>query len=103
MRDRDSSGRPRNARPRDELGRPLPTGCHGVEPLRDIDTSADAVVALAGHLLDQGCRSQAHEALETVWKVAIGTGAHCVEGYGAIGCSADPRHARQCHRRCASA
>lgn len=71
MRDRDSSGRPRNARPRDELGRPLPTGCHGVEPLpEDIDTSADAVVALAGHLLDQGLPFQAHEALEAVWKVA---------------------------------
>ena len=36
----------------------------------DIDTSADAVVALAGHLLDQGLPFQAHEALEAVWKVA---------------------------------
>ena len=29
-RDRDPAGRPRNARPRDELGRPLPYGTHGV-------------------------------------------------------------------------
>lgn len=71
MRDRDPSGRPRNARPRDALGRPLPTGCPGVEPLpEDIDPSADAVVALAGHLLDQGLPFQAHEALEAVWKVS---------------------------------
>ena len=31
-RDRDEAGRARQARPRDELGRPLPYGETGVEP-----------------------------------------------------------------------
>ena len=34
-RDRDGAGRPRNARPRDELGRPLPLGATGVEVMPD--------------------------------------------------------------------
>jgi predicted metal-dependent hydrolase len=42
-----------------------------VEPLPDdIDTSPAAVVALAGHLLDQGLPFQAHEALEAAWKAS---------------------------------
>ena len=71
MRDRDASGRPRNARPRDALGRPLPPGSPGVAPLpEDIDTSPAAVVAHAGHLLDEGLPFQAHEVLEAAWKVS---------------------------------
>ncbi|HLQ57418.1 MAG TPA: DUF309 domain-containing protein, partial [Streptosporangiaceae bacterium] len=31
-RDRDAAGRPRNARPRDELGRPLSRGAAGAPP-----------------------------------------------------------------------
>ena len=71
MRDRDSAGRPRNARPRDALGRPLPYGSVGVEPLpEDLDTDADSVVTLTQDLLDAGLPFQAHEVLEAAWKAA---------------------------------
>lgn len=70
-RDRDEQGRARNARPRDSLGRPLPPGQPGVEPLpEDLDPSTGAVVELAGRLLDDGLPFQAHEALEVAWKAA---------------------------------
>ena len=71
MRDRDAAGRARNARARDALGRPLPRGRAGVEPLPDdIDGSPQAVVVLAGRLLDDGLPFQAHEVLESAWKAA---------------------------------
>jgi uncharacterized protein len=71
-RDRDPSGRPRNARPRDALGRPL-----------DRDTQAEAgqervpddlalpgrqAAALADRLLRAGRPFHAHEVLEASWK-----------------------------------
>lgn len=71
LRDRDEQGRARNARPRDALGRPLPRGSIGVEPLPEkIDTDPAAVVALTNQLLDNGLPFQAHEALEAAWKQA---------------------------------
>lgn len=71
MRDRDARGRARNARPRDALGRPLAYGADGVDPLpEDLDTSPQAVVDLAGRLLDAGLPFQAHEVLEAAWKDA---------------------------------
>lgn len=71
MRDRDQSGRPRNARPRDALGRPLSPGAPGVAPLPDdIDASPAAVVDLANRLLDEKLPFQAHEVLEAAWKAA---------------------------------
>ena len=71
MRDRDAHGRARNARARDALGRPLPRGEQGVEPLpEDIDASPAAVVAQANGLLDAGLPFQAHEVLEAAWKHA---------------------------------
>lgn len=68
-RDRDSAGRPRNARPRDGLGRMLPHGAAGVEPVPD-DLALDGGETLrwAQRLLDQGCPFQAHEVLEARWK-----------------------------------
>jgi hypothetical protein len=70
-RDRDASGRARNARPRDALGRPLPRGEAGVTPLpEELDTDPVAVVAVATSLLDQGLPFQAHEVLEAAWKAA---------------------------------
>lgn len=70
-RDRDESGRARNARPRDELGRPLPHGAAGMPPLPDdlVLAPHDALDA-AQRLLDQGRPFQAHEVLEAVWKSA---------------------------------
>jgi hypothetical protein len=71
MRDRDEAGRPRNARPRDALGRPLPPGSPGVPALpEDLDGSPEAVVDLAMALLDADLPFQAHEALEAGWKAA---------------------------------
>jgi hypothetical protein len=70
-RDRDAAGRPRNARPRDELGRPLPHGTAGVEGIPDdLALSADETLAEAQRLLDAGRAFQAHEVLESTWKAA---------------------------------
>src|SRR5579875_1544098 len=70
-RDRDQAGRPRNARPRDALGRPLPKDAQG-EPRVPDDLAlppADAL-ALAQQLIDQDRAFQAHEVLEASWKSA---------------------------------
>jgi hypothetical protein len=70
-RDRDAAGRPRNARPRDELGRPLPQGAAGVERVPDdLALSPDEALAEAQRLLDAGRAFQAHEVLESTWKAA---------------------------------
>lgn len=70
-RDRDGTGRPRNARPRDELGRPLPPGAAGVPTTPD-DLVLTPVEALdeAQRLLDTGRPFHAHEVLESAWKAA---------------------------------
>lgn len=70
-RDRDAAGRPRNARPRDELGRPLPHGDVGVEGVPDdLALTPDETLAEAQRLLDEGRAFQAHEVLESTWKAA---------------------------------
>jgi hypothetical protein len=70
-RDRDPAGRPRSARPRDELGRPLPHGTAGIEGVPDdLALSADETLAEAQRLLDAGRAFQAHEVLESTWKAA---------------------------------
>jgi hypothetical protein len=71
MRERDASGRPRNARPRDGLGRPLPRGAEGVERVPD-DLVLPPIPALieGQRLLDQGLPFHAHEIFEGVWKAA---------------------------------
>jgi uncharacterized protein len=72
-RDRDAAGRPRNARPRDELGRPLPHGAPGVEQIPDdLALSPDETLTEAQRLLDAGRAFQAHEVLESTWKAAPG-------------------------------
>lgn len=69
QRDRDESGRPRNARPRDDLGRPLPPGSAGVPRIPDDLTLAPAeTLAYAQDLLDRGLAFNAHEVLEAAWK-----------------------------------
>jgi len=69
-RDRDAGGRARNARPRDELGRPLPRTARG-EPLTSDQTlPPDEALAEAQRLLDSGRPFHAHEVLEAVWKAA---------------------------------
>ena len=70
-RDRDARGRARNARPRDALGRPLPYGEVGVEPVpEDVVLAPDESLAEAQRLLDAGRPFQAHEVLEASWKAA---------------------------------
>jgi uncharacterized protein len=70
-RDRDAAGRPRNARPRDELGRPLPPGRTGTDRIPD-DLALPPAEALqaAQRLLDTGRPFHAHEVLEASWKHA---------------------------------
>lgn len=68
-RDRDEAGRPRNTRPRDELGRPLPHGSEGVARIPDdLDLPPDETIAYAQELLDKGMAFHAHEVFEAAWK-----------------------------------
>lgn len=69
-RDRDAAGRPRNARPRDALGRPLPRGAAGEPPADPPVLAPPAALAEAQRLLDSGQAFAAHEVLEAVWKAA---------------------------------
>jgi uncharacterized protein len=75
-RDRDPSGRARNARPRDELGRPLPRSAPGPQDVPNIPddlsiTPAEAA-ALGGRLLAEGRPFHAHEVFEAAWKSTPG-------------------------------
>jgi hypothetical protein len=70
-RDRDPAGRPRNARPRDGLGRPLPHGETGEERIPDdLAVTPAQALSMAQHLLDAGRPFHAHEVLEAAWKSA---------------------------------
>jgi uncharacterized protein len=73
-RDRDAAGRARNARPRDELGRPLPrSAAQDVPRVPDdlVVTPAEAA-DLGGRLLAEGQPFHAHEVFEAAWKSASG-------------------------------
>ena len=67
-RDRDDAGRARQARPRDALGRPLPYGSTGVEPVPEVALSAQETLVAARRLVAQGRPFSAHEVLEARWK-----------------------------------
>ena len=67
-RDRNAAGRAEQARPRDELGRPLAYGAVGVEPISEEPRPPAETLAYARELLDQGRPFAAHEALEVRWK-----------------------------------
>lgn len=79
-RDRDQAGRPRNARPRDALGRPLDrdapeagpaevgTGAGQARIPDDLVISGTGAAALADRLLREGRPFHAHEVLEAAWK-----------------------------------
>lgn len=70
-RDRDASGRARNARARDGLGRPLPRGAVGVPRQPEgIARTPEQTLADAQQLLDAGRPFHAHEVLEDAWKAA---------------------------------
>ena len=67
-RDRDEQGRARQARPRDALGRPLPYGETGVEPVPEDPLPPLETLARARELLAEGRAFSAHEVLEARWK-----------------------------------
>jgi hypothetical protein len=73
-RDRDAAGRARNARPRDELGRPLPrSAAHEVPRVPDDLVISPAEAAeLGGRLLAEGRPFHAHEVFEAAWKSVPG-------------------------------
>lgn len=64
-------GRPRNDRPRDGLGRPLPFNGDGVPRVPDdLVLPPGESLAEAQRLLDDGRPFHAHEVLEGTWKAA---------------------------------
>jgi hypothetical protein len=67
-RDRDDLGRARQARPRDALGRPLPYGSDGVEPVPEEPLAPVETLRRARELVDEGRPFSAHEVLEARWK-----------------------------------
>lgn len=67
-RGRGPDGRPRQQRPRDALGRPLPFGSEGVEPVPEEPLPPLEALALARELITEGRSFGAHEVLEARWK-----------------------------------
>jgi hypothetical protein len=69
-RDRDATGRARNARARDGLGRPLPrTADSGTARIPDdLVISPDEAAVLGQSLLADGRPFHAHEVFEAAWK-----------------------------------
>jgi hypothetical protein len=74
-RDRDTAGRPRNARPRDGLGRPLERSADEGVPRVPDDLAIEPpdAVRLADRMLRDGQPFHAHEVLEAVWKTGSGS------------------------------
>jgi uncharacterized protein len=69
QRDRDESGRPRNARPRDAMGRLLPPGSAGVPRIpEDLELPPSESLAYAQDLLNRDMAFNAHEVLDAAWK-----------------------------------
>ena len=71
-RDRDAAGRPRNARQRDDLGRPLARGADSEAPADDPALAPAEALREAQRLLDSGHAFAAHEVFEAVWKSTSG-------------------------------
>jgi hypothetical protein len=69
-RDRDPAGRARQSRPRDALGRPLPYGTPGVEPVPEEPLPPAESLTEARRLIEEGRAFAAHEVLEARWKAA---------------------------------
>jgi uncharacterized protein len=71
-RDRDLSGRARNARLRDELGRPLARSAAPADDVPgmpdDLQVTPAQAADLGGRLLAEGRPFHAHEVFEAAWK-----------------------------------
>ncbi len=69
-RDRDVAGRPKNARPRDALGRPLPRGAANALPEAPPARTPEEALARGIEHFNAGRYFQAHEAWEEGWHPA---------------------------------
>jgi hypothetical protein len=67
-RDRDAEGRARNARRRDELGRPMPRDDGSQAPIDAAALAPTDALRRAQQLLDDSQSFGAHEVFEAVWK-----------------------------------
>jgi len=83
-RDRNAAGRPKNTRPRDALGRPLPRDAEGEPPVPDQALPPAQALAEAQRLLDAGRPFHAHEVLEAAWKAAPDTDRDLWQGLAQI-------------------
>lgn len=66
-RDRDAAGRPKNARPRDELGRPLPRDAEAIYTEEELPDDPEALLAIGVDHFNARRFFQAHETWETAW------------------------------------
>ena len=66
-RDRDVAGRPKNARPRDALGRPLPRDADNVMIEEDLPADPDRLLDIGIEHFNARRFFQAHETWETAW------------------------------------
>ena len=66
-RDRDDLGRAKNARPRDELGRPLPRGSENLLPEEQLPEDPDELLRIGVEHFNAHRFFQAHETWETAW------------------------------------
>ena len=66
----EGTGRVQEPRPRDALGRPLPRGAIGVEPVSEDPLPPVQALDLARRLIEEGRPFSAHEVLEARWKAA---------------------------------
>lgn len=71
-RDRDEAGRPKNARPRDALGRPLPRGSENVMPAEEPAATPEEALERGIEHFNAGRYFQAHEAWEEGWHPSPG-------------------------------
>jgi hypothetical protein len=102
-RDRDPAGRARNARPRDELGRPLPRSAADDAPRvpDDLVVSPAEAAELGGRLLAEGRPFHAHEVFEAAWKSVPGPERELWRGLAQI--AVGLTHARRGNARGAAA
>lgn len=66
-RDRDASGRPKNARPRDAMGRPLPRDASPQITEEELPSDPAELLAIGAEHFNAGRFFLAHEAWETAW------------------------------------
>jgi hypothetical protein len=102
-RDRDTAGRARNARPRDELGRPLPRSAAQDVPgiPDDLVISPAEAAELGERLLADGRPFHAHEVFEAAWKSVPGPERELWRGLAQI--AVGLTHARRGNARGATA